>query len=458
MSIKDCDLQKCSRDELIEKIKSGEAQRKSFQYLLDSIYGISWEFDLSCDKFTYVSSATKRILGYKEEEWTNFNSWVNMLHPDDKESASSYCQTQTQDGNDHVMEYRMLNKSGKVVWVIDVITLTKDASNHPTKLNGFILDITDKKTAQLQVEKEHRYLQNIVDSVSDPIMVINSDYTVSLMNEARKKELKGRTFIDPSSPKCYEISHYRDTPCDGIEHPCPLARVLETKTATKVLHNHKFSNGDDQFVELAASPLFNENGECTGIIESARDITQHIQLTHQLQDQSKQLRYQAHHDNLTALPNRALFMDRLDQTIKDAKRYKTKAALLFLDLDHFKDINDTYGHDVGDEVLKEVSFRLTKSVRENDVVSRLGGDEFTIIMKDVKNNNDITTVAKKIKSVFQEPMKINSHLLHLSTSIGISIYPDTGKVSEDLLRNADSAMYQAKNSGKNTFKFYEEEA
>ena len=454
MSINNASLYQCSKDELIEKIKAGDEERKSFKYLLDSIHGISWEFDLSADKFTYVSSAAKEILGYEKEEWTNLDSWVNMLHPDDKESVSSYCAAQTQDGKDHVMEYKMLKKNGETIWVFDVVTLTKDEENNPSKLNGFILDITDKKITQLKTKREHQFLQNIIDSVPDPIMVINSDYSVPLMNEARKEDIKGRTFIDPASPKCYEISHYRDTPCDSIEHACPLAHVLETKTATKVIHNHKFSNGDDQFVELAASPLFNEAGECTGIIEAARDMTEHIQLTRQLQENGEELKHQATHDYLTGLPNRALFMDRLEQSLKDAKRNNTKVALFFLDLNRFKEINDTYGHDCGDEVLKEVCRRLTKTVRENDVVSRLGGDEFTIIMKYSSNQNDISNLAKKIEATFEEPLMRNSRVVNLSTSIGISIFPDHSQSSEDLLNFADMAMYKAKANTQNSFEFH----
>ena len=457
MSINHANLNQFSKDELIDKIKAGEEERKGFKHLLNSIHGISWEFDLSADKFTYVSSGAKKILGYDLDTWTDLNSWKDMLHPDERERVASYCQTQTQDGKDHVMEYKMLKKNGETIWVIDVVTLTKDDENKPTKLNGFILDITDKKTAELKVKKDHQFLQTVIDSVPDPIMIIKEDYSVMLMNKKRKENLKGRTFMDNNSPKCYEISHHRDTPCDGAEHYCPLTHVLKNKTATKVLHNHKLDNGDDQYVELAASPLFDDEENCIGIIEAARDITEHIHLTHKLQEQSKQLRHQAHHDYLTGLSNRALFMDRLEQTIKDAKRNNTKAALFFLDLDHFKEINDTFGHKIGDEVLKEVSNRLTKSVRENDVLSRLGGDEFTIIMKDAHSNDDITTLANKIKSSFEAPLMINSHILNLSTSIGISIYPNQGESAEDLLQYADIAMYVAKTNGKNTFEFYKKE-
>lgn len=454
------DLEQLSKNELIEKIRTGEEERKGFKYLLDSIHGISWEFDLHADKFTYVSSGAKNILGYDIEEWSDFNSWKEMVHPEDRENVASYCATQTQDGNDHVMEYRMLKKTGETIWVIDVVTLTKNDNHKPTKLNGFILDITDKKTAQLEAEKEHKFLQDIIDAVPDPIMVVNADYSVHIMNKIRRDELKGRTFKDPSSPKCYEISHHRDTPCDGLEHACPLEYVLEHKTATKVLHNHQFKDGIDQYVELAASPLFDDNGNCTGIIESARDITEHINLTHKLQKQSKLLDHRANYDYLTTLPNRALFTDRLEQSIKDAKRHNTMLALFFIDLDHFKEVNDTLGHDVGDSVLKESSKKLKHCIRESDVLSRLGGDEFTIIMKDVKSHKDASILAEKIIHEFEEPMKIDSHSIKLSTSIGISLFPDTYKIfnmddiSEKLLQTSDKAMYKAKENGKNNFQFY----
>jgi len=147
-------------------------------------------------------------------------------------------------------------------------------------------------------------------------------------------------------------------------------------------------------------------------------------------------------------------MDKLEQTIKDAKRNSTKVALFFLDLNHFKEINDTYGHDYGDEVLKEVCNRLTKTIRENDIVSRLAGDEFTIIMKYSSNPNDIAILAQKIKAAFEAPLMRNSCVVNLSTSIGISIFPDHAKSGEDLLNLADMAMYKAKENSNSTFEIY----
>ena len=460
MSILLSNLEKLSKAELIEKLKFYNEEKKGLQYLIDSIHGIAWEFDLNSNRFTCISSGAKRILGYEIEEWSDFDSWKKMIHPEDREQIASYCTTQTQDGKDHTMEYRMLTKTGETIWVLDVVALTKDGTDKASILHGFILDITDKKILELKSQKEHKFLQNIIDTVPDPIMVINADYSVNIMNKRRREDLRGRTFKDPSSPKCYEISHFRDTPCDGAEHNCPLEYVLKNKTATKVLHNHKTKNGANQYVELAASPLFDDDKNCIGIIESARDITAHIELTHKLQEQKELLYHNANHDHLTNLPNRALFRDRLEQSIKYAKRQNTTLALFFIDLDHFKEVNDTFGHSTGDAVLIEASRRLKSCIRESDVLSRLGGDEFTIIMKDIQSHEDASILAEKIIYAFKEPMLIDDNSIKLSTSIGICVFPDksdllgTDDISEKILQSSDKAMYKAKENGKNNFQFY----
>lgn len=314
-----------------------------------------------------------------------------------------------------------------------------------------IIQLSAEKTKSF---KEHEFLQTIIDSIPYPMMIINSDYSVSLMNKARRESIKGRIFLDNNSPKCYEISHYRNSPCTGDEHTCPLYKTLETKQPTKVIHNHKDMDGSDHFFELSATPIFDDVYNCIGIIESSVDITEHIKLRNALQQSNKDLTHLAHHDYLTGLPNRVLFMDRLEQTIKDSKREHIKSALFFMDLDHFKEINDNFGHDTGDAVLKEVCKRFLECIRENDTLSRLAGDEFTLIMKDVKNKNDIKKIASKVVTSINKPMNIDDQAIHISVSIGISIFPNDANNAEDILLLSDDAMYQAKAKGKNNFHFY----
>ena len=178
--------------------------------------------------------------------------------------------------------------------------------------------------------------------------------------------------------------------------------------------------------------------------------------TQELQKQSKKMRYLAHHDALTALPNKNLFLDRLKQAIKHAKRHHQSLAVLFLDLDRFKEINDTYGHDVGDELLKRIAERLQRIIREDDTVARIGGDEFTIILPNTDQVN-VVKVVEKIFNQMKQPFIISGLDLHTTFSVGISIYKQDGETPDILLRNADTAMYKAKDNGKNSYQFYNQE-
>ncbi|MFA6191431.1 MAG: EAL domain-containing protein [Sulfurimonas sp.] len=175
--------------------------------------------------------------------------------------------------------------------------------------------------------------------------------------------------------------------------------------------------------------------------------------TKELTEQAKNLDYLAHHDSLTGLPNRILFLDRFKQALRHAKRRNSNVTVLFLDLDRFKEINDTFGHEAGDILLREVADKLVACVREEDTIARLGGDEFTIILENMTQQQTIT-FTKHIIEVMQEPIVINKQDIYATFSIGISIFPDDGDSAAILLRNADTAMYKAKDNGKNSYQFY----
>ncbi|WP_415396702.1 putative bifunctional diguanylate cyclase/phosphodiesterase [Sulfurimonas sp. CS5] len=174
-------------------------------------------------------------------------------------------------------------------------------------------------------------------------------------------------------------------------------------------------------------------------------------------ERTLQLQYQVEHDALTSLPNRVLFMDRLHQAIKVAKRKKDKIAVLFMDLDRFKEVNDSFGHDFGDELLKIVSTEVKAHLRASDSIARLGGDEFTILLDHIKNTDAIVNIAQKIMQTFKEPFTIKNHKFFITCSIGIAIYPLNGETPDKLLKNADAAMYKAKDDGRNTYQFYIDE-
>jgi len=308
-----------------------------------------------------------------------------------------------------------------------------------------------KEKAEMQ-EQNHKYLQSVIDASHDSIMVISENYEVEFMSKGIRDNISNLNIFDIDHPKCYEISHNRSTPCDGYSHPCPLRDVMESKKPTTIIHQHQTLKGDDQYIEIGASPLRDVNGICIGIVETSRDITAHINIQNELKKQKEILDYKAHHDSLTGLANKSLFEDRLRQSISKAKRHNKQFALLFIDLNKFKWINDNIGHDAGDMVLKHIALRVNKSIREEDTFARIGGDEFTIIMESVIDTVEVKIFAQKILKNIEEPIIYSDNELSVSASIGISIYPDDSDDSDDmiqLIKYADMAMYDAKDGEDN---------
>ena len=215
---------------------------------------------------------------------------------------------------------------------------------------------------------------------------------------------------------------------------------------------HTKSNGEDFLVEVTLTPITLNNRKVFYVVW--RDISEEKEAQIKLLEQKEILYHQAHHDALTGLPNRVLFNDRLEHGIELAKRNRTKFALFFIDLDYFKQINDSLGHQVGDKVLIAVTERLKAKIRQEDTLARLSGDEFTVIMEDINTIDDVALLAQKIQKVLAQPIHIDGHTIYISCSMGISIYPKDSTDPIDLIKNADAAMYQAKQEGKNNFQFY----
>jgi diguanylate cyclase (GGDEF)-like protein len=320
-------------------------------------------------------------------------------------------------------------------------------------------DFRLKNETKQTFKEQHNFIQNVIDGISQTVMVINRDYTVSLLNRSARSLVNENKIADKKHPKCYEISHHRTTPCEGASHPCPLQKVIEEAEPVKVIHNHFSANGEDVYVEITASPLFDGAGEFYALVESAHDITELINTQKDLLNHTLTLHHKVYHDELTGLPNRSLFSDRLEQAIKQSHRDNMHVAVFFIDLDRFKSINDTLGHEAGDYVLKEVAVRLQMCMREADTVVRMGGDEFTVIIDGLKEfcavTDIVTDIAGNIIRQIQRPIILGQHTLNISCSMGISLYPEDGITVETLLRHADVAMYKAKNMGCNNYQFYE---
>ncbi|MGE5651154.1 MAG: EAL domain-containing protein, partial [Bacillota bacterium] len=209
-------------------------------------------------------------------------------------------------------------------------------------------------------------------------------------------------------------------------------------------------NGYEAPIEDSAAPIFDRNGNVTGAVVTFRDVSE-------TQAMAQKMAHLAEHDYLTGLPNRLLLSDRLSQAIAYAVRHHSKLAVFFLDLDNFKHINDSLGHGVGDEILSEVAKRLTSQVRHSDTVSRLGGDEFVVLVLEDTDVEHFPVTAEKILRALAAPHHLSGNELHVTTSIGISLFPEDGANAETLIKNADTAMYHAKKKGKNNFQFFNSE-
>jgi diguanylate cyclase (GGDEF)-like protein len=229
-----------------------------------------------------------------------------------------------------------------------------------------------------------------------------------------------------------------------------LDECLNGTSNLDIEYRVKDSDNSERWLRTKGDALLNLDGEPIKILFVTEDVSQR-------KDMDARVRFLAHHDLLTGLPNRTLFQDRLQQSLASAKRMKSRVALLFIDLDHFKEVNDSYGHRAGDILLQTVAARLRGCVRETDTVCRHSGDEYLIVLSALRDPSEAALVATKVLGTFEQPFVLEGKEVSMSASVGISVYPDDGLSTEDLIRNADAAMYHSKKGGRNRFEFFTKE-
>lgn len=295
-------------------------------------------------------------------------------------------------------------------------------------------------TRELQLITVSRdYVDNIINNMSDSLIILTPDLTIETANNATltllhfsKEDLEGCSFRNI-------FNHPEETVTNSL-----FQGFLEGKAVANLEALYIDYEGQAVPILFSASALYLPDGTLQGISCMARDISE-------LKEQRDELEFLANFDKLTGLPNRNLFFDRLTLTINEARRYGHIFALFYLDLDNFKPLNDKYGHEAGDLALQEVARRLQNTVRESDTVSRLGGDEFTILLSRVQNGDDAQKVAIKILDTISKPFLIHGNLNTLGVSIGICLSSPELTSADKLIKNADTAMYAAKAQGRNRF-------
>ena len=310
--------------------------------------------------------------------------------------------------------------------------------------NRMVSALADTMVSKKRLEDGERALRVVVDSVCDAIFIHDVDGTIIDVNEQMLK-MYGVTAEEARRMSIAEDFSSPSNPLDSL--PGIWQQVLEGHPQFFPWKARRPHDGHEFHVEVFLRKIPYRDSEA--IFANVRDVTDRKR-------SEEKLDRLAHHDALTSLPNRLLFGDRLSQRIAQARRDDSSLAVMFLDLDRFKVINDSLGHNAGDELLRQVACRLKDSVRESDTVARMGGDEFTILVGGLHARRDAERVANHILERMAEPFTVGSRGLFVSTSIGISVYPSDGHDVETMVRNADTAMYRAKEQGRNNYQFYTE--
>ncbi|CAM2008882.1 sensor domain-containing protein [Acanthopleuribacter pedis] len=322
-----------------------------------------------------------------------------------------------------------------------VLEVTVDRDNHGAVRQAFavVVDIT----SLLQMESQSYLTSVVFDATGEAIVVINNHNTIQAVNPAFCSMTGYQSeAINDAAPEKLIAPHQRHGFAENI-----LPHLEQTgKWEGELWFQRKSGENFPSWCSITATYHHGQSTQFRYVMVFA-DITKR-------NESEAIIRRQANFDPLTELPNRILFMDRLGQALELAKRMKTKAALLFIDLDRFKLVNDSLGHAVGDILLQEAAVRLRDCARSSDTVARLGGDEFTIILPNLKESHHAEVVARKALAELAKPFNIEGHQLYISGSIGITLYPDDGDSIRDLLKQADTAMYGAKEAGRNAFRFF----
>lgn len=420
------------------RIHAEEALHNSEQNLVEAqeISGIgSWTWDIQSGDHSW-SAQTYKLLGFKPNEVPpSFRAMLKMIHEEDQDTFREANDTAISENTPYDIELRIL---GKNLIVRARGRAYLDPAGDPYKISGTLQDITDWKRIDEKLALSAKVLENIVEGV----MITDCNTVIKSVNPA---------FSEITGYHADEVIGQKTTILRSGKHNKQFykkmwAVLLEKGHWEGEIWNRR-KNGELYPQRLKIAEIKDASGRVTQYAAVFYDITE-------IKQNEKQIRYKAYYDALTGLPNRQLFYDRLGQTIKHAKRAKTIFALLYIDLDNFKTINDSKGHSVGDLFLKETARRLKASARSGDTVSRLGGDEFTVILDKLNEEKEAALVASRIVNTMSKPFRHQNEMIYASVSIGIALFPANGDTTEGLLKNADIAMSHAKKTGKNNFHFF----
>ena len=397
-----------------------------------------WDWDLRTDH-VYYSTGWKAMLGYADHELANhLDTWKAVCHPDDLAATLEQAQTLMAGQAEHYeAEFRLRHKDGSYRHILARAFLARDTDGTPQRLVGTHLDMTERKRIESRLKKA----AIVFDNTRDGIVIADRQARILTVNPAfttitgyTEQEAVGQNLSMLKSGRQDHNFYQR------------LWHELDTTGNWQGELWNKRKDGTLYLESLTISAVTNQEGEGR-YIGVFSDITK--------LRQTQALEQLAHHDTLTGLPNRLLLNSRLEHALERSRRQGVKGAVLFLDLDRFKEVNDQLGHQAGDQLLRRAAARLKERLRGSDTLARLGGDEFVIVLEDLPDAENAAVLASTLVQRMASPFFLDGgQEVNIGASIGIALYPADGKNAELLLQRADSALYQAKARGRGTWCFH----
>ena len=418
--------------------------------LLDNLDGMVYRCRLDAHwTMEFVSQGCFALTGYREEDLL-FNrgiSYEEITHPEDRAYVRGAIEQALGEKRRFNLEYRVVRADGAVRWVWERGSGIPQAPGKGMMLEGFIQDITERKQADEALREAERRYRSIFENAIEGIFQSMPD--------------NGYLAVNPALARMYGYA----SPQEMIDTLHDIERELYVDPQRRAEFRQLLER--DGVVTNFESRVYRRDGEIIWISENARAVRNDegrllffegtVEAITERKVHEAEIRFQATHDALTGLPNRTLLHDRMRQAVLHAERYGTLAAVAFLDLDQFKFINDSLGHQVGDQLLKITAERLTGCLRGSDTVARQGGDEFVLLLTNQDSIESVTLTLQRVLHEVAQPWHANDLEFQVTCSIGVSLCPTDGCDADTLLKNADSAMYRAKELGRNNFQYFSAE-
>ena len=428
-------------DVITERKRAEEAIRASETRLRNTleIVGVyAWDYTIASDRLRQTGPVA-RLFGREEDyHQKTVGDFIAAVHPDDRTRIQALVERSIQHGENFKAEYRIVFPDNSVHWH-EANGDYVDSPGAEEQFLGLATDITDRKEA----ENRKRLQEAVFTNTQEGIVITDHQGMILAVNPAVKTitgydddELIGSNFRVLKSGR-HDDAFYKN--------------IFETINVFGFWQGeiwNRRKNGEIYPEWLTISAVLDQTGSLTNLIGTFTDISR-------MKQSEAQLEHLAHHDPLTNLPNRLLLFSRLEHATERAKRDGSKGAVLFLDLDRFKNVNDSLGHPAGDELLRLVSDRLKQRLRDSDTLARMGGDEFVVLLEAIPSPQHAGMVAQFLIDAMLEPFILSTgHKLYTGTSVGISVFPHDSHDASQVIRNADAALYVAKSAGRNTFRFY----